>query len=120
RRRRHCAHDEPRTRSRIAEIDRILGLGEAAHSTAMNAPCAWAITNDIRTEGPHCICRAQHVIGFEKTLCPCLSDRQRSQDERPMRNGLVAWTPRYSTKRSGAARSQGFCGCVTLHLLAGS
>ena len=87
---RHRPHDQPHAGARIAAVDHVLGLGEAAHAHALHRPVAAAVIGDLRSEGAHRLRGVQHVLAFQQPRDPGLAHGQRPQDQRPVADRLVA------------------------------
>ena len=66
-------------------------LGEATAANAVNAPLALTVALPIRAKGRHGLGSIQHVLPFQQASNPRLSDRQCAENQRAMRNRLVAW-----------------------------
>ena len=87
---RHRAHDQPHAGAGVAVVDDVLRLPEAADADALDPPLAGPEPLDRRAEGPHRPAGVDHVLALEQAGDPGLADRQRAEDQRPVRDRLVA------------------------------
>ena len=107
------AHDQPAAGGGIAEIEHPLRLPEAADPDAMHAPGALAGALDLRPQRPHGLAGVKHVLAFEKPGNPGLPDRQRAENQRAMRDRLVAGHAQAALERgAGAGGKRGLDGGV--------
>ena len=100
------AHHQPRARAGVAEIEPLRGLDEAADAGAADPPAPRRVARHGGAERPAGGGGAQHVVAFEKALDPGLADRKQPEDERPMRDRLVAGRAQTASQRSAG----GGCG----------
>ena len=100
------AHHQPRARPGVAEIEPLRGLDEAADAGAADPPAPRRVARHGGAERPAGGGGAQHVVAFEKALDPGLADRKQPEDERPMRDRLVAGGAQTASQRSAG----GGCG----------
>ncbi len=103
---RHRAHDEPAAGAGIAEIERRRRLRKPRHPHALYRPGALAGPLDARAQRPHHFRGIDHVLAFQKTADPGFADGHGRQDQRAMRDRLVARHPHAALQRRRAARGQ--------------
>ena len=103
------AHHQPRAGAGIAEIENRPGLGKAADSHAAHAPASLGMTLDRGAELAASLGGAQHVVAFEEALDPRFADRQKAENERPMRGRFVAGNAHAAGKGAGAFRRERPC-----------
>ena len=68
----------------------VLRLLEAADAHALDPPGPGAGPLDRGAEGPHRPAGVEHVLALEQAADPRLADRQRAEDQRAVRDRLVA------------------------------
>jgi len=73
-----------------AEIERLRGLAKSADPDAVNGPGPLAAALDLRAQGPHRLGGIDDILAFQKSGDPAFAHRKRGQDQRPVRDGLVA------------------------------
>ena len=101
------AHKQPDTGARIAAVQNIAGFPQAADPDAVDMPDAVAIAFDLgaklaeRGGGP------QHVVAFQQAGYRRFADGHGRQNERAVRNRLVAGHARGADKALRRSRSQG-------------
>ena len=100
------SHHQPRARPGVAEIEPLRGLDEAADAGAADPPAPRRVARHGGAERPAGRGGAQHVVAFEQALDPGLADREQAEDERPMRDRLVA-----GRRAAGLAADRAGRGC---------
>ena len=83
-------HHQPRAGPGIAEIEGRRGLGQSADAGPGDAPAALAEAMGAAAERPHGRGGADHVLAFQQVLDLRLAQRQAADDQRPVRDRLVA------------------------------
>ncbi len=87
---RHCAHNQTHTGARIATINHIVRLGKPANPDPEHRPFTATMFDHIRAKGAHRPRRVQHIVALQQSGDLGLAHRQRTQNQRPVRNRLVA------------------------------
>ena len=87
---RHGPDDEPAPGAGIAEIERLCGLREARNADPLHRPGALPGAFDSRPQGTHRLAGVDDVLAFEQALDAGLTHRHGGQDERAVRDRLVA------------------------------
>jgi hypothetical protein len=72
----------------------------------VDAPRPFASAFDLGAERAHGIGGVEHVLAFEQPRDAGLSDRERAEDQRPMRDRFVAGDAGGAFERARAARGQ--------------
>ena len=101
---------QPAAGAGIAEIERLCGLREARDADAMHPPGALAGPLDGRPQGAHRLAGIDDVLAFEQALDAGLAHRQRAQNERAVRDRLVArhaHAPLQAGRAAGGKRRDG-------------
>src|SRR5262249_29473620 len=99
-------HDEAAAGAGIAEVEHANGRAEAADADAMDAPGPFTRAFDLGPERTHSIGGVEHVLAFEQPGDAGLADRERAEDQRPVRDRFVAGHARGAFERARAARGQ--------------
>ena len=76
---------------------------QAADADPGDAASDPALARDDGAERPGRVGGAQHVVALEQALDPGLADAQQAEDERPVRDRLVAGQARPAAQRAGGA-----------------
>ena len=92
--------EEPGRRAGVAEIERPIGFGEAARTTAMDAPAALILALELDPEGAECGCHGEHVGPLQQTADPTFASRERAEQQRAMRQRFVARDDRLALQAS--------------------
>ena len=80
------------------------GSDEAADAGAADAPAAGRLARDVGSERPAGRGGAQDVVALEQALDPGLADGEEPEDERPVRDRLVAGNPQAPFQAGAAPR----------------
>ena len=102
----HRAHHQPRAGARIAEIEDVRWRPPAAYTGAVDMPLSGTDLDRPGAKRPHRPDRVQHILGFEQARDPGLAQRQGAQDQRPVRDRLVARNGCHPLQRGRTARFQ--------------
>ena len=102
----HRADRQPHAGAGIAEIERACGGGKAADAHAMDAPDAVAAALQPRAQRAHGVGGMQHVLAFQQPRHRAFADRQRAQNEGPVRDRLVPRHPGAALQGPAAAGGQ--------------
>ena len=103
-------HHQPRTRARIAEIERPLGRPETANAPPLDLPDVAALLGN-RPERNHGPRRIYDILGFEQSRNARCTSRQSPENQRPMRYGFIARDADTPLERLRPERGQRFrCG----------
>ena len=84
------AHEQPHGGARIAEIEHLIRLAEAADAPPPDAPAAVFAARDLRPQRAERGGGAHHVLALEEPVDRALADRERRQHEGAVRDRLVA------------------------------
>src|SRR6185312_7741872 len=87
----------------IAEIERNSWLREAGHADTLDDPGEITPPLDARTERAHRFGGIEHVLALEQPGNSGFADRERAQDQGPVRNGLVAGNTHLAAQRATGA-----------------
>ena len=83
-------HHQPAAGAGIAEIERILRFGKATHPNAIDLPRELAGPFDPRAQRLHRFGGIEDVLALEQAGNAGFADRKCAQDQRPVRDRLVA------------------------------
>jgi hypothetical protein len=56
---------------------------------------------DLGAESPNGACGVEHVIAFEQSADPRLAAREAAENQRPVRDGLIAWNLDFAVQALG-------------------
>ena len=84
------AHEQPHAGARIAEIEHLFRLAEAADAPAPDVPAAIRPARGLRPQRAERRRGAYHVLALEQPIDGAFTDRQRRQHEGAVRDRLVA------------------------------
>jgi hypothetical protein len=102
----HRPHHETAAGAGIAEIEVGPRLRESSDTDTHDAPHALALAGHGRLERAHGLGGIEHVLAFEQSGHPGSADCQRTENQRPMRNRLVAGNAHMPLQARGAAGGQ--------------
>jgi len=111
---RRRAENQAATGAGIAEIEDAIGRLEAADADAVHAPNPLARALDAGAKGAHGLGGIEHILPFEQPRDPRFTDRQRAEDQRPVRDRLIAGHADAAAQRRVAAGGEGRW-CDRLH-----
>jgi hypothetical protein len=103
---RHCPHHQPAAGGGIAEIQHIRRLPEATDADPLHPPNGFGSAHDGRAQRPHSLAGVEHILALQETGYAGLAHRQRAEDERAVRDRLVARHAQAAAKRPAAARGE--------------
>ena len=98
------AHDEPAAGPGIAEIQRRFRLTKSADADPVHAPLAFAVRSTRRAERAHCFGGVEDVLAFKQACDPGFADRQRAENQGPVRDRFVAGHAQPALEWPGAVR----------------
>ena len=87
---RHAAHDQPYARTGVAAVNHLIRLGKTTNTDAVHMPCAILIPRDVSTKGLHRLGGIQNILPLKQPGDDGLSHRHRPQNERAVRDRLIA------------------------------
>jgi hypothetical protein len=113
----HRAHNQTDPSTGIAAIDHVFRFRKTADTDTLHGPFTAAVVGHGRAKRAHRLGRVQHVFAFEQACDPCLTHRQRAQNQRAVRDGFIAGHIGFTLQGAAWAGRHGNGGAVTGHIV---